>query len=527
MVAVAVALASPVGGDLVGQDYPFGCYEGPVGVDIDRSPRLHFKRLKALPDLSATLTAKYPFRFAKDKLQSAVVYLTSKGPEGGVWHRETNVDFEIYAETVRRGGAGGRAPNSREYWRLVEPPMQTRSVYEPGVKLLFNGRNGGMADISVSSAGSPQLPVLHISYGQDLGGANADNWNWNHLLVDFRSAEPRVLATAECGYNEGGGACTAIDSSQMARFDLRCPWRPASGDFLCTEVTGSAHRDFHLLNPDLPPPPRPGEVATMADAIVRLRGRPHRGAVVVRGVGPVRLVRDVELPAGLHVLILGSPGRFHAVPESGGQFGPPLSVEPRDLSAVLSPATENPPKDALDSNSWTLEGTASFSSFPLHHSDTLFLLRVVAHGIHAARSLSWVGIEDRGATQVLDALTLASESENYEDCGHYSMAPAVVAVHAITRPFRALVDVQPAVSSGGEDTNGLVWGTEGQYAGQSPVLDCLRRGEISWISGKGFRVVVRAAPCGEGQATKPRYVRVNASGKVTLSEEPSPSQEAP
>jgi hypothetical protein len=75
----------------------------------------------------------------------------------------------------------------------------------------------------VTPAVDDATALLVLSFTRDLGGANASNWEHARLVLDFRAAEPRVGAAVTCGYNEGGGACTAFDSGTMARSDLSCP----------------------------------------------------------------------------------------------------------------------------------------------------------------------------------------------------------------------------------------------------------------------------------------------------------------
>ena len=522
VVVAAVAFVTPAIAKPTEGDAAFGCGGGAVDVQLDRSPGLHFVRLNGLPTLRAPLVFHYPFAFGKGKLSSVVIHIVSNGPEDGVWYRAANADFELYAETTRR--SGNRGAEVRECWKLVEPPRETRSVYDEGIALSFHGGRDG-APISVLLAASPHVPILHATYSQDLGGANADNWTVNDLLLDFRHATPRIVATTECGYNEGGGACTAIDSGEMSRSNLQCSWRSAVHDFLCSETMDgpSGHRDSYLLNEHRVPPLRSGEVATMADAIVRLRAQPSLRAVVVRQAGPVHLVHDLKLPSGLHLIILGSPGRLHAVPVTNARLGRPVNIEPKALPGDERHASETPSPGSSDGGGWTLERSTSFSAGVLQRSGALFVLQIVAHD-GDFRSLIWLGIEDRNTAPVLDALTVATESQTYIQCGRYHFAPAVVAVRAIERPFRALVDVQPTASTGHQD--GLVWGTEWRSEGDARAIDCLRRGEIRWISGKGFDATVDA-PRSSDPPTQPRYVRIDDTGKVTLSTEAPPPPEAP
>lgn len=521
---VVAPLAGPARSDPSDSNQLFGCSDGAVEVRINRQSGLHFVRLDAPPPLDVPLVADHPFQFARGPLRSVVVHVASNGPEDGTWHRAENANFALYVEIVSRRNAPG--PEKREYWKLSEGATVTRDVYEPGVKLICHGA------LDVSLAADAHLPILHVSYTQDLGGANADNMTENHLLLDFRAAQPRVLATSECGYNEGGGACTAFDSGQRSRANLRCSWQTAARDFLCSEAvdTPRGHSEFFLLNEHRQPPLRPGEVATIADAAVRLGGRHQQEAVVVRGVGPVRMIRRVRLPSGADVVILGSPGRLHAIRTVGGRMERSISLVPRALVDDQDASTQVAPPQSLEGRGSTLDGTISFSSSPLHSSGALSLLQIVARGIDNARSLLWLGIEDGKAAPVLDALTVASERQSYVQCGRYAVAAAVVAVRSVDSPFLAAVDVQPRVVVTGEvdagGADGLVWGADGGYGGgygeEAPATDCLRTGEVRWISGKGFASTVDPSRCVQGEATQPRYVRIDQSGTVTLSTEMPP-----
>ena len=512
----------------------FGCGSGAVGVSIDRRPTLRFERLRALPAMRKTVVGQHSFSFAEGRVSSVTIYITSDGPEGGTWSREANADFDLYAALERRAGTEGRGTDAREYWKLVDPGAEGKSDYDDGVKLRFHGSSApqpsGWSDerllgVHVALAAVPGVPLLHVSYQQDLGGANANNWDENHLLLSFRSVEPRVVVTSACGYNQGGGACTAVDSGMMQRVDLACQWRPTARDLLCSESSGSAHRDFYLLNPAARVPLRSGEVAAVEEALLRLRTRAQH-SVVVRGIGPVSLVGTQELPSGLRITILGSTGRVYVLPDTAGKPEWAVGVDPRALSSDDSrPPSEAPAPAAGEGGSWTPEGTATFSPTLLHRSGKLTVLRLVCGEAVGERDLVWLGIEDRGATTqpLVDARVLASERVNYVQCGKYSMGPDVVAVRAVATPFDAVVDVQPINST--EDT-GLVWGTEFAPEGGEPTTsDCVRSGSIRWAEGKGFDVVVADAVCSRETRQQARYVRIDPSGAVVLTDQPPPALE--
>ena len=530
---VGLALATVAVADPPDARPGFGCGPGAVGISLDRKPTLRFVRLPALPAMRRTVVGQYSFSFAGGQLRSATIHVTSDGPEGGTWSREANADFDLYAVLERRAGTEDRGTQAREYWKLVDPDAEGKSDYDDEVKLRFHGssapQTGGGSDeallgVLVASAAVPDEPLLHVSYQQDLGGANADNWMENHLLLDFRSFEPRVAVSATCGYNEGGGACTAIDSGMMERVDLACQWQPADRDLLCSESSGSAHRDFYLLNPGARAPLRPGEVAAVEEALLRLRTRTQR-SVVVRGIGPVSLVGTEDLPSG-PITILGSTGHVYVLPDPPGKPERAVRVDLRGLSSDDSrPLSEAPAPEAGESESWTREGTAVFSSTLLHRSGTLTVLRLVCGEAVGERDLVWLGIEDRGATTppVVDALVVASERVNYLHCGQYGMGPDVVAVRAVATPFDAVVDVQPVNST---DGRGLVWGTDLAPEGGEPTAsDCVRSGSIRWVQGKGFDVVVAEAACSRETRQQARYVRIDPSGAVVLTDQPPPALE--
>jgi hypothetical protein len=163
----------------------------------------------------------------------------------------------IYVETKQDGFPQSPA----QFWQLVSTATQTRSPDRTSERLVFDSnrvaeclRNEDpqceFAEPKLATP-DPDIPLLDLSFMEDLGGANANNSQEAHILMDFRFSPPQVLVTADCAYNEGGGVCTAIDSGMAPRSDLQCDWVGDRNDFLCSEIRepeGSAHQDYYLLS---------------------------------------------------------------------------------------------------------------------------------------------------------------------------------------------------------------------------------------------------------------------------------------
>ncbi len=495
----------------------FGCTAGAVEVAWDKKPFLRITPFsnQAHEDLGRK---DHKFRFPGLGPFLVNIYLSATLPESGVG-RGLPAKLHIYAETI---DSADEPQGGRVQWWKIEPTDEVPQYPDnrSSTSLSFDSsRIGGcfaqdgdcsFADVELATA-DPNLPLLVIRLGEDLGGANANNWTEASVLLDFRSSPPRVLATADCTYNEGGGACTAQDSEQMPRSGLQCDWVSDSDDFLCSEnsTEGGGHLDFFLLN-DKPAPLRAGEVATIEDAIHEFRAKGTAAPVKVRGIGPVSWIDEVSLSSRNKAIVLGSTGLFHFVPESVSGLGSPMQVKPHPLiedpNEVPNPGAK--PKAA----GWTPESAPSFHSRPIYNGKELTVLQVVESESPDSHELAWLGIHDEDTTVEFDAIQLVGGG-HYGACGVSITPESVVSIERIAKPFSAQVRIQPATQF--SESDGLQYERPSAYEDDKEVPDCVRAGKIAWKNGK---LTGSMDDRGCASPEKPKYIHVDDDGKITATE---------
>jgi hypothetical protein len=500
---------------------PFGCSGHAVELSLEPNPPLKFVALDGLPPEAISYGSQHEFRFhGAGPFASITFHLAATVAEQQAG-RAFVAKLAVYAATTEENSA--RAP--MQFWQLASTAKRTAGDGQTSGQLLFDANRVAacfraedsecnFAELALATPDSG-IPLFDISFTQDLGGANAGNWQEAHILMDFRSSPPRVLVTADCAYNEGGGACTAIDSGMAPRSDLQCDWAGEKNDFLCSEIMdpeGTAHRDYYLLS-DARAPLRNGEVETLGEAAERLKAQP-KTSVKVRGVGAVAWVGEMELASREKVIVLGSQlldsgARFYFIPESQGRLGTPVILWPHDLVDDHKPS-----RGTLGANDWTVDQGISFISRPLYEDTGLTVLQVVAK--FGWNRLYWVGVGKGQQLSEIDVVELAGGSR-YGNCGNYDIPASVVAVKAIQRPFRAALQVQPATVTSEGDARPIAWssgGSDGSDAdGGEPAGDCLRPGELRWVGGK-FQSTVEEVNCKRHE--KPAYVQVDNTGEVKL-----------
>jgi len=364
------------------------------------------------------------------------------------------------------------------------------------------------ADVALATP-DPNVPLLVIKFGENLGGVNALNWTEASVLLDFRTETPRVLATADCAYNEGGGACTAQDSEQVLRSGLQCDWKPDAEDFLCAQSTQSdGYLDFFLLS-DKPAPLHPGEVATLADAIHEFRSKGKATPVKVRGIGPVSWIDELTLSSRNNIIVLGSVGLFHLVVESKNALGTPTQVAAHPL--IVDPNEVWRPSYRIEIPGWTIEEAHSFRARQIYKEKDLTVLQVVETQSPDSRNLYWLGIQGDGADAKFDAVALVG-GWHYAACGN-SIAPQnVVSVGKIAKPFSVPVHIQPSTLLSGEEEPQPEWAIPN---GGTETTNCIRAGSVTWANGK-FAGSMDEKEC--ASAEQPKEIRVDADGKISVQE---------
>ena len=424
---------------------------------------------------------------------------------------ESSARLGIYAETT---DSGERARSSGNQWWKVEPAGAGIGPSTSSESLKFDAEDirgcfeqegeCHFADAALATP-DPDVALVAIKFSENLGGANANNWTEASLLLDFRESPPRVLATADCAYNEGGGACTAVDSAEATRSDLRCEWKGERQDFVCSQdssTPGDGHSDSYLFS-DQPAPLRGDEVSSLKDAIGELRRKGNGVSVKVRGIGPVAWIDEIETKSRERMIVLGSEDDFYLVRENGSGLGAPIRVK---AHPVIDDDQGNPGADGNTGNSgWTLDRGPRFRSRRIVKVPALTVLQVVSHEDPSSQLLYWIGVDSRGHVDVVQLVGGGS----YAGCGRMLEPANVVSVGKIVNPFKAKVRLQPATMSAA-DGESLSWDTNGE-AGN--VKECIRSGQITWREGR-FHGTMNGGEC--ATPGQPRYVRVDDAGRVTL-----------
>src|SRR5271157_3594482 len=420
----------------------FGCSEEAVEVATNRQPPLRFTSLTHRPGDITDGRNRHHFVFYDAGPFEVNVYLSAIVGESVVG-RGSAATLKIYAETRRADDASS---GSNQWWKIETGEADKAGPdHASSESLRFDAaRVGGcfaqetdcsFANVALATPDA-NVPLLVIKFGEDLGGANANNWTEASLLLDFRSSPPRVLATADCAYNEGGGACTAIDSEEMERSGLNCDWIEASQDFLCSETSspaGVGHRDFFLLT-DQPAPLRPGEVSSLQDAVREFRSKGTAAPVKVQGIGPVAWIDERKASAREKVLVLGAPDAFYVIPQVGNVLGTPILVK---AHPILESSPQNRPVE-LNDRAWTLDQETFFHSQETYNGRDLTVLQIVATELPNSRQLYWLGIPKQRATNSFDAVHLVG-GWRYGSCGESLRPENMVSVGRISRPFSAQV----------------------------------------------------------------------------------------
>ncbi len=489
----------------------FACSEGAVEMLVDTKPPLLIKPVAGLPGRSGY--ERPAFRFPARGPLLVNIYLFATLPEDG---RGNTARLHIYAETTERADD----PQARRVkWWEVEPTESARaSNRQSSTSLSFDSsRIAGcfeqdgqcrFADVALATP-DPSVPLLVIKFGENLGGANALNWTEASVLLDFRTETPRVLATADCAYNEGGGACTAQDSGQMLRSGLQCDWKSDAEDFLCSQTTQSdGYLDFFLLR-DKSAPLHPGEVATLADALHEFRSKGTATPVKVRGIGPVSWVDEVTQDSGNKIIVLGSVGLFHLVAESKTSLGAPTQVTAHPL--IVDPNEVSRPSSRIEVPGWTIEETRSFRARQIYKEKDLTVLQVVETKSADSRNLYWLGIQGDGAEARFDTVELVGGG-HYASCGN-SIAPEnVVSVGKIAKPFSVPVRIQPSTMFSDVEESQPEWAFPN---GETNTTNCIRSGSVTWANEK-FTGTMDDKECTSPE--QPKDIRVDADGKISVRE---------
>lgn len=279
----------------------------------------------------------------------------------------------------------------------------------------------------------------------------------------------------------------------------------------------SAHRDFFLLG-DRQPALRDNEVATIADAIAKLKSDP-KAKTTVRGIGLVRLTAQVRKSSRTTVFVLSAGEiagglRFFVVPETDGKLQAPVALVPRPaFSDKKSPEAQE--QATAQKEAWTVDRDVALTSKVIYDDRRLTVLQIVSGTLDTQRAVYWFGLSKKDAAD--DVIVASGEDfPDYIGCGRFQTPASVVRVLRTDKPFKASVEVQPTTLATESDNQPITWDTDenGETA-----QNCLRRGEIRW-SANGFVASLDDHPC--SQFAEPRFVKIDEAGNVTLSKDQTP-----
>jgi len=491
---------------------PLSCDPGAVSVDVSRPAGVRFERIERP---SGPFLEPREYTFTQGPIRRVRLFLSATLPEGGVG-RSSEAKLEVVAQT---SPSATDANQPVAWWRLA--PASLSSLDNAVETLLFdaktlapcfNGDDCKFADVDPAADSATALLIL--GFTRDLGGANANNWEHARLVLDFREETPRVAVAVDCGYNEGGGACTAFDSGEMPRSELSCTWNATASDFACTETSDElGHRDFQLMS-GRPGGSREGEVASLEVAARRLATRAPGSVEIVTGLGRVRHVHDVAVGAA-RIMVLAGGGGFYVVDRTANGIGTIRTIRPQPLV----PSDESSDV-AAHIDGWTNPSDPVFRASEIFRDAQMVVLRIVEASQHDStaaprpHSMYWLAIQLRGAGLRSAAVTVVDPG-SYGGCGRQVVPEVITAVGRIGRSFDAAVTVQPRTTMDLEAE--LKWGS---WMSSDDVVECRRPARVRWRDGK-FDVRIDERACRAAQ--RPRFVVLGLDGSIRLSAQfPSP-----
>jgi hypothetical protein len=408
----------------------------------------------------------------------------------------------------------------REELLFVQPPRNDSD--QPGTNESSEPHNPLDDWMALETATpDPHLPLFSLEDQYYEHGANAGGSIENKLLIDLRSGKPLVRTAMQCIHWDGGGACTAPDTTAVHYNHVLCNWDSKESDFLCTD-TGpwggtynplNAKSQYFLLGNKQPAQLNwAPEALPSLEAFVKKFRSQSSARALVRGVGYTDLIwkTDSLLP-DKELLLLASPG---AGEEQNTHFT--LAVVGVDGSVTLSEvpkwgiAGEKSNEDAPPQQFTPSDNNRAVSAKEFANVNGAHLLKVVdsLKSPNVIHVVYLVGIEAKDGTLVSNAVRLASEGTTYMGCGFEGADSTAFSFRWIDAEHAASVRVQPQEESSMEEAN----------RGDQP-KSCSWEGKLRWVEGTGFRVRKIRDLC----TIKPQDVVIDDRG--TISAKPRPERE--
>jgi hypothetical protein len=394
---------------------------------------------------------------------------------------------------------------------------------EPGVEA--PAKRPAPAQVATSD---PTMPLISVEFSSNPIFQRQTSHSTTHLLLDFRTATPRVAATLERSATyDCTGACAAYDCGSEPDWRVSCRWDPVAQDFACEEQFAEGRNDggertgtrwFQLLSGKRLPSPRArtGPLDLKPDVPV---GRARVGDTqTLELLGPVTLAASLTVGGG-RVWVLGLPRLkadfdvdFAIAPVAAGRRGRIQAVGSRfdvrslPLEKGSEERTWSPYVSAGEPDGGFMPDAApTFRVFPVASSGTLTVVRVlVTEG--RTQTVHLVGVERTASGLVADVLPLATTGSIYAACANNLRPSTAVGMRLAQGPLRITLDIEPSHYWKEYEEDDQAHPTDGKDE-----FDCRGRVTMTWTTGQGFEPVSRTLRCDQPA----RRVVIDGAGSLS------------
>jgi hypothetical protein len=513
-------LGSPTAG-LPGDTEGLGQYDlsDAPGVELDEvgEAELDLARLDAAPrsSLDGFDTRRYP-------LAAIDAYFDRVLADDEIRDDEPS-DFT--AGTLRLVIRTRAADGTVRWWRLAGDSRHLTIAFKTPA-------DPDSAERLAAATSDPGRPVVDVQYSSIELHASSASDTRHHLLLDFRSATPRVIGFFDETGGGCGGACSVYGCIFGVGEEIGCRWDAEHDGFFCAhtyrrrdtawmERRATSYFHFGTSAPD--PPAHPAAARGGLDPRVDRALTPSEGsAKIVDGFG---IVTSLAL-AGVGtraVVLVGAPSmswhfgaRFFAALTDHPWRGPLIEIGTRLDVRVQPFAHGGNVVERLEDHDYLKEHMAAFTpdgapprfvATELARNGSVTILRVlVTEG--GGKGVYLVGLELIGDRLVTDAMLVATNGESHLECNIWRVPATAVGMSVAPDPFAVTLDVEPA------DIR-----TEGPSEAEDdlrllrPARSCRVRATVAWEPGQGFRYAAREERCEPAAA---RRVAIDDAGGIAV-----------
>lgn len=281
--------------------------------------------------------------------------------------------------------------------------------------------------------------LLFLRYQSEGNGANTV-WNsTTEILIAVDQATPKVLGILKWDWNEGGGACGVWGNGEHEAAE--CEWDETEQDYACTESqlmfnaawardrNGTSarklSRHFWLRTGRAVTDDRAISTEALWNALAT--EGPRSDEYILVGVGAVRLVTQVQTPAGPAFLIAAEgrtenlDARFLLVRKTrDGRFV-------RDTVPAFRVSTTSPgeaPRETVPAEYLAATSAEISVGAASHEGEASVWPVVVSRAGHS--SLYWLGAEVIGDRVLTGSFFLSTDALVQENCGDLVLTDATV-----------------------------------------------------------------------------------------------------